>query len=160
MERSSQLESVGRALRLLRMRRGRKQYTVAQSAGITKAMLSAYETGKRLPSLATLGALLDALGADLGDLHRALIADRREDEMFGGAPPEEPRPAGPRAADGDLYPDPREAPAGEIGEAPDVYRILGVRSALSPGQERAFAEMLHGFHLLMRYLHRRIGDLG
>lgn len=68
----SSLRSIGPALRLLRERRDLRQYVVAERAGVTKAMLSAYENGKRRPSLGTLDRLLAALGADLGDLARAM----------------------------------------------------------------------------------------
>ena len=67
-------ERLGRALRGLRLSRGLKQYQAAEKAGITKAMLSAYETGKRLPSLRTLANYLHALDATLGDLRQAIIA--------------------------------------------------------------------------------------
>lgn len=65
-------ESLGSALRWLRWRRNRTQHEVARSAGITRAMLSAYETGKQRPSLDSLGRLLVALGIDLLHLHEAL----------------------------------------------------------------------------------------
>ena len=45
---------------------------MADAAGITKAMLSAYETGKQKPSLDTLEKILAALDGDLNDLHNAL----------------------------------------------------------------------------------------
>src|SRR5215510_13772931 len=63
---------LGRALRWLRDRQGKRQYQVADAAGITKAMLSAYETGKQKPSLDTLEKILAALECDLNDLHNAL----------------------------------------------------------------------------------------
>ena len=66
------LSGLGHALRWLRDRRGRKQYEVAESAGITKGMLSAYETGRQRPSLETLEKILDTLGCDLNDLHNAI----------------------------------------------------------------------------------------
>ena len=78
------LAGLGGALRRLRVHRDFKQFETAAAAGITKAMLSAYETGKRRPSLKTLSRLLEALDADLGDLHRALVAERYGDAVFGG----------------------------------------------------------------------------
>lgn len=66
-------ENLGHALRWLRNRKGRRQMDLAAAAGITKAMLSAYETGKQLPTLPTLSKILMALGADLQDLHNALL---------------------------------------------------------------------------------------
>jgi transcriptional regulator with XRE-family HTH domain len=67
-------ENLGFALRWLRQ--GRSQMEVATAAEITKAMLSSYETGKALPTLPTLSRILDALGADLPELHAALLVHR------------------------------------------------------------------------------------
>lgn len=63
---------IGPALRVLRQRRNLRQYQVAKAAGVTKAMLSAFETGKHLPATRSIIAVLDALGADFGDLQRVL----------------------------------------------------------------------------------------
>ena len=136
----SQLDSVGRALRLLRLRRGRRQYEVAAAAEITKAMLSAYETGKRQPSLKTLGSLLDALEADLADLHRALVAGRQEDAVLTDRHLDRP------------YPAPIDE-GSEISEAVDLQAVLGVSGPLPAAEEEALTEMLHGFHRLLRYFH-------
>ena len=65
-------EGLGRALRWLREGRGKRQYQVAETAGITKPMLSAYETGRQKPSLDTLEKILGAMGADLAELHAVL----------------------------------------------------------------------------------------
>lgn len=65
-------EGIAPALRWLRLQRQRRQRDVAQRAGITQAMLCAYEQGKREPSLASLGKILGALEADLHDLAEAL----------------------------------------------------------------------------------------
>jgi len=138
------LAGLGAALRRLRVHRDLKQYQTAAAAGITKAMLSAYETGKRRPSLKTLGRLLEALDADLGDLHRALVAERHGDALFG---------RGRRGADDAYPPGPPEAGL-EVAEPPDVYRVLGTRRRLPAAEEVALAEMLSGFHNLLRYLHR------
>jgi transcriptional regulator with XRE-family HTH domain len=66
------LSGLGQALRWLREKQSRKQYRVADLAGITKGMLSAYETGRQRPSLDTLEKLLETLGCDLNGLHNAL----------------------------------------------------------------------------------------
>lgn len=63
---------VGPALRRLRERRQLRQVQLARAAGVTKAMVSAYERSRRLPSLRTLLLLLAALGADFGVLQRAV----------------------------------------------------------------------------------------
>jgi transcriptional regulator with XRE-family HTH domain len=137
---SSRLDGVGRALRLLRLRRGRRQFQIEAQAGITKAMLSAYETGKRQPSLRTLGSLLDALEADLADLHRALLAGRQQDALL--AADEIDRPYAAPIDEGD-----------EVREGVDVRAVLGIAGPLAPGEEQALAATLLGFHRLLRYLH-------
>jgi DNA-binding XRE family transcriptional regulator len=79
---SSLMTGLGQALRWLRERQARKQYRVADNAGITKGMLSAYETGRQRPSLESLEKLLETLGCDLNDLHNALqIVNARPDRM-------------------------------------------------------------------------------
>ena len=80
-------ENLGKALRWLRDCQGKKQYEVAESAGITKGMLCAYETGKQRPSLETLDKILRALGSDLLALHEALalVKGRYSVRLRGGA---------------------------------------------------------------------------
>ncbi len=77
---SVQAECVGQALRLLRKHRTMTQTAVAESAGITKAMLSCYETGATLPSLPSLAAVLDVLKCDFHSLQEALLLVLPEDE--------------------------------------------------------------------------------
>ena len=78
-------QGLGRSLRWLRDRQGKRQYQVADAAGITKAMLSAYETGKQKPSLDTLEKILLALECDLNDLHNALqIVNERPEAIRRG----------------------------------------------------------------------------
>ncbi len=136
------LNGLGQALRWLRDRRGRKQYEVAEAAGITKGMLSAYETGRQRPSLETLEKILSTLGCDLNDLHNAIqiINGRPEGMRRRGEGHEE---AGEGAA----------TAASPSRERLDVQRILGRRQALPPEEERAMSEMLDGFHRFLRYLH-------
>lgn len=66
------LAHLGPALRRLRQHHDLHQQEVAQAAGITKSMVSAYERGRRRPSLPTLVRLLNALGADFKVLQRAV----------------------------------------------------------------------------------------
>jgi transcriptional regulator with XRE-family HTH domain len=141
------LNGLGHALRWLRDRRGRKQYQVAEDAGITKGMLSAYETGRQRPSLDTLEKILSTLGCDLNDLHNAIQiingkpeGMRRRGEGAGSEDGEAPAPAG----------------GGSLGERLDVQRILGRRDSLPPEEERALTEMLDGFHRFLRYLHETL----
>ena len=135
---TSVLTGLGHALRWLRDRHGRKQYQVADSAGITKGMLSAYETGRQKPSLDTLEKLLDTLGCDLFDLHNAL-------QIVNG------RPTASRG---------REAEGGwrgsvEVGLAGlDVRQLLGLRGTLGPEEEEALQKLIEAFHHLVRIWRR------
>ena len=133
---NSALNGLGQALRWLRGRLGKKQYQVAQAAGITKGMLSAYETGRQRPSLETLEKLLTTLECDLNDLHNAI-------QIVNG------RPVSTRAA-GRIA---TESLSGERG-FPDLYSVLGQNEPLPPELERAFGQLLDGFHKLIRYMHR------
>jgi transcriptional regulator with XRE-family HTH domain len=137
---------LGRALRWLRDRQGKRQYQVADAAGITKAMLSAYETGKQKPSLDTLEKILIALDCDLNDLHNSLqIINERPDAI---------RKPGISREDWQKYHREQEAapePAEPAGI--DLYRVLGLSRQLPPQEERALTEMLEGFHKMVRYLH-------
>ena len=69
-----ELRVIGEALRLLRVQAHLKQNQAAGFADITKAMLSAYESGASIPKLGTLLAILRGLGADFCDLQRAINA--------------------------------------------------------------------------------------
>lgn len=66
------LPLIPQALRRVRQTAGLRQVDVAEKSGLSKAMVSAYEGGKALPSLASLSAYLGAIGRDLGDLQDAL----------------------------------------------------------------------------------------
>ena len=52
----------GETLAMLRHRTGRTQADVAAAVGIPATVLSAYERGRRQPSLAIASRLVDALG--------------------------------------------------------------------------------------------------
>lgn len=134
------LTGLGQALRWLRDRQGKKQYQVADAAGITKGMLSAYETGRQRPSLETLEKILDTLGCDLNDLHNAI-------QIMNG------RPEKVRRRD-EIAPGAEEASAGgEAAGGTEIYRLLGRSAPMPAEEERALAQMLEGFHLFLRYLH-------
>ena len=144
-------QGLGRALRWLRDRQAKRQYQVAEAAGITKAMLSAYETGKQKPSLDTLEKILAALDGDLNDLHNALqIVNERPEAIR--------RPHGGR---GGFWPLLRresvETEGGEPGGS-DLYQILGVDEPLPVEEEQALNQMLEGFHRLVRYLHNSLSS--
>lgn len=139
------LNGLGQSLRWLRDRQGKKQYQVAEAAGITKGMLSAYETGRQRPSLETLEKILDTLGCDLNDLHNAIqITNGRPDQMKrkgDGLGNDEPAEEAPGAG------------GGGDGGGMNIQRILGRRGPIPAEEERALTEMLYGFHRFLRYLH-------
>jgi transcriptional regulator with XRE-family HTH domain len=136
---------LGRALRWLRERQVKRQYQVAEDAGITKAMLSAYEPGKQKPSLDTLEKILDALVCDLNDLHNALqiVNGRPELMRNAGAGRDAWRAAADKAAEGG-------------SQDLSLYEILGADEPLPVQEEQAMSEMLGGFHKLLRYIHGRV----
>jgi transcriptional regulator with XRE-family HTH domain len=63
---------VPQALKRVRQATGMRQIDVSARSGLSKAMVSAYEGGKALPSLRSLSAYLGAVGRDLSDLQEAL----------------------------------------------------------------------------------------
>lgn len=75
--------SLGTALRLLRARQGLSQGAVADRAGLTKAMLSSYEVGSKLPSFQSLTAILSALDRNFHDLQEALDEVREQPSSTG-----------------------------------------------------------------------------
>lgn len=72
----------GAALRLLRTRRRLKQWELAEKAGMTKAMLSSYETGKVTPTLQSLILLFEALETDFFGFQDALEAADHADRLL------------------------------------------------------------------------------
>ena len=63
---------VPEALRRVRHVAGVRQVDIAERSGLSKAMVSAYEGGKALPSLPSLCAYLGAIGRDFRDLQDAV----------------------------------------------------------------------------------------
>jgi len=139
---TSVLNGLGQALRWLRERYGKKQYQVADAAGITKGMLSAYETGRQRPSMDTLEKVLSTLGCDLHDLHNAL-------QIVNG------RPQVLRNRQGEAVETPQRA---DRPGRPDVYKTLGLTRPLPAGEEKAIAQILDGFHGLLRFIHLSAHD--
>jgi transcriptional regulator with XRE-family HTH domain len=85
----------GVALRLLRTSRRLKQWEVAEKAGMTKAMLSSYETGKVTPTLQSLITLFEALETDFFGFQDALeTVDRTDRILEEGPAPRELAPTG------------------------------------------------------------------
>lgn len=143
----STFQGLGRALRWLRDRQGKRQYQVADAAGITKAMLSAYETGKQKPSLDTLEKILDALDCTLNDLHNSLqIVNERPEAIR--------RPGGRDSG----WTRPAQDMFGGERTGSDVYHVLGINRPIPPIEEQALSEMLQGFHKLVRYFHDQVSQ--
>jgi len=65
-------EVMPKALRKVRQDSGLRQIDISNRSGLSKAMVSAYESGKALPSFPSLAAYLEALGKDLSDLQAAI----------------------------------------------------------------------------------------
>jgi transcriptional regulator with XRE-family HTH domain len=63
-----EIRLVCQALRRVRQATGLLQVDVAERSGLTRAMISAYELGRSVPSLVSLSAYLGAIGRNLGDL--------------------------------------------------------------------------------------------
>jgi len=135
-----------KALRWLRRSRGKKQYEVAETAGITRPMLSEYETGKKQPTIETLDKILDALDAGLTDLHLALSVHQDGGESAGeDAPWKSERP--------------RAEPAPTVEPRVDLYHLLDVDQPLPADQEDALNRILAGFHELVRLKIRELERL-
>src|SRR5260370_16621572 len=58
-------ETAGSLLRRARVGAGMSQAELAFRAGVAQSVISAYEAGRRQPSLPTLAKLIDAAGCDL-----------------------------------------------------------------------------------------------
>jgi transcriptional regulator with XRE-family HTH domain len=55
----------GDLLRLARVKAGLTQHELAERAGVAQSLISAYENGRRQPTMPTLMRLLEAAGFDL-----------------------------------------------------------------------------------------------
>ncbi len=84
-------DGLGPALRLLRRRAGKTQREIAKAAGISKNLISNWETGGTHPSMDSLAKTLDILGADLLDLHNTI-------QLLAGRPAEGRSPSSPLPA--------------------------------------------------------------
>lgn len=71
------LQFVPETLKLMRQGTGLRQTEVSERCGLTKAMLSSYETGKTLPNLGSLTAFLLALDKDFSDFQEVLDMVRK-----------------------------------------------------------------------------------
>lgn len=157
---SSEAATAGDLLRRARRGAGLSQVELAARAGVTQSVISAYESGRREPSLPTLAALIEAAGYELtagirrqprrlsrlsGPVGRRLRARRREVlaaaaahgvtnlRVFGSVARGQDRPD----SDVDLLAD---LPAGMglfgLGRVQaDLEAILGARVDLVPAQD-------------------------
>ena len=66
------LGQLGPALRQLRRLRGLRQQQLADLTGFARSRVSQYERGRTDPTVSSLWRHLDALGASLSDLERAM----------------------------------------------------------------------------------------
>lgn len=139
----SSFTGLGKALRWIRQRQGKKQFEVAEAASITKAMLSSYENEKQRPAIDTLERILDALEIDLDYLAYAIRVVRQEEERRTGRRDARPRSAAQPTFEPYL----------------DLERVLGLARRLDPAEEQAVGQMLDGFHALLRYLLKRADEL-
>ncbi len=152
---------VGAALRHLRLHGGpepRKQLDVAAEAGVTRGMLSSYERGRQEPSLKNLDRVLDALGADLTQLHWALrIVQASPERPSGGA---RQGAGGPGADAPDDRWETAPPPPAEIREPGAVYRAVHLPEPLSVDEEAALGQVLSGFLAWLRYTRGRADGPG
>jgi transcriptional regulator with XRE-family HTH domain len=66
------LESIGPAIRLLRKKARLTQRDLAEASGVSKNILSNWETGATQPSMGSLIKVLEALDVDLLDFHHTI----------------------------------------------------------------------------------------
>ena len=137
-------KDIGAALRWLRNQRSKKQREVARAAGITPAMLSAYETGKHRPSLDTTERVLGALNCDVVDLTNALQIVKVSEDTFQGNSAEG---NGEGAATGRSM-----APIDE--RIHTLIREHSDGTQLSQQEEAVISNLLSSMVQLMRYLRR------
>jgi transcriptional regulator with XRE-family HTH domain len=78
-------ESLGARLREARMKRGLSLRSVAQSLGVSASLISQVEIGKTQPSVATLYALANHLGASLDELLGKPTVGSQQAPRFGNA---------------------------------------------------------------------------
>ena len=125
IRRMASFTGLGRALRWIRQRQGKKQYEVAEAARVTKAMLSSYENEKQRPAIDTLERILDSLEIDLDYLAYAIRVVRQEEDRRSGSawlrPIHSPPPAFEHYRSRALpRPGPPSRPGRRAGRGPDA----------------------------------------
>lgn len=152
-------DRLGLALRFLRTRHNLRQRDVAERAGITGSMLSGYENGRKVPTLASLDKILQAMSCGLRDLVEAL--EKTSPPGSGGdddaAPPSGSGGPVPGAGSGSTTSPKAGSEAGsEAASLPrlrfDLQVIFGPAADLGREEEKAFHEMLQGYCRWLRYL--------
>jgi transcriptional regulator with XRE-family HTH domain len=126
---------IGRVLRFLRESRSLFQSELARKVELPASTISKYEIGLQVPSLDSLGKILDALdvsGTEFGEIL---------DQANGRFPPEEP--VEEATAAGDVVPT-------EALVVSDL--LLGGARNLTPQSRRAFTEILAALYHLSRTL--------
>ena len=123
---------VRREVRRIREDRGVSQTEVAARSGIDRATLSQIETGRRAPTVATLGRLADALGCEVADFF-----PKAEPPLFDPAP----QRRGTLRPPGGQFVPPGQFEGAEwraMPITPEIRRILsGVESGDTTAEEAA-----------------------
>jgi transcriptional regulator with XRE-family HTH domain len=128
-------DELARTLRLVRVERGRPQAEIAAAARISKSMLSKYETGSQIPTLATLDRLLEALGLSLTELEQRLAASRELAEQGG-----------------DPQPLPAVTPTRRLVAKLDLESLAGLPAERRAAAEAALTELFRAVRKLVRTL--------
>lgn len=133
---------LGKAIKWLREDAELRQNEVASRAGITKAMISSYESGRSVPTIATLDKILSAVGADLTALCGALALVNGRQLRYAPVITE-------------LTVD--RPPVSSLGTAGALEAMaLG---DLAPGEAEAFAQIVGGFRRWLLHLRETSGQL-
>lgn len=130
----TRMDQLGTALKILREERSVTQRKVGEALGVGAAAVSAWERGKKTPSVRRLGQIADLLDLDLGHLDEALAVAQD-------------RP--PRASTAE--PLQRDADPGQLGQL-----LLGSPGllAMSPA-ERALSDLLMSLRRLILFLQEK-----
>ncbi len=121
-----QFGRLGKAIQWLRQNAELRQNEVASRAGITKAMISSYESGRSQPTLMTLDKILAAVGANLYAFSEALdLVNNRPRQI----PP----------------------PPNKSFQNIEALKALDLGN-LASGEQEAFEQMLVGFRRWLLFL--------
>jgi transcriptional regulator with XRE-family HTH domain len=142
------MSDVGKALKWMRNHLDWPQKQLAAEAGITKAMICAYEKGRQSPKLETLGKILEAFDATLCDLHCAIeMVNGRQpvgheiSPQFRSRPATPPRSAARKAAESSADRPLPGDPAGAAEGEPQIPEVV----------ESALTKVLAGVGTIARY---------